>query len=192
MFLQVFVICIEHSVRTYGHPAVIMIQIYTGSGKGKTTAALGQALRATGHGLKVLMIQFMKGQIKYGELKAAQHLPLLAIEQYGRAEFVNPENPEEVDRELARRAMLRAQQVIRDKEYDMVILDEINVAVHFGLITIDEVVALLRTVPRDIDVVLTGRYMPERFAEYADMISDIREVKHHFHDGESARQGIEY
>lgn len=169
-----------------------MIQIYTGNGKGKTTAVLGQALRATGHGLKVLMIQFMKGQINYGELKAAQHLPLLTIEQYGRAEFVNPEHPEEIDRELAHKAMLRAQKVILAKKYDMVILDEINVAVHFGLIEVGEVVALLRTVPRDIDVILTGRYMPEQFAEHADMISDIREVKHHFHDGESARKGIEY
>ncbi len=169
-----------------------MIQIYTGNGKGKTTAALGQALRATGHGLKVLMIQFMKGQINYGELKAAQYLPLLAIEQYGRAEFVNPEHPEEIDRDLANKAMRRAQKAIQDEAYDMVILDEINVAVHFGLIAVDEVVTLLRTVPQDVDVILTGRYMPEQFAEHADMISDIREVKHHFHDGESARQGIEY
>ncbi|UCC12072.1 MAG: cob(I)yrinic acid a,c-diamide adenosyltransferase [candidate division WOR-3 bacterium] len=169
-----------------------MIQIYTGNGKGKTTAALGQALRATGHGLKVLMIQFMKGQINYGELEAAKHLPLLAIEQYGRAEFVNPEHPEEIDRDLAHKAMRRAQKAVQDKTYDMVILDEINVAVHFGLIPVDEVITLLRTVPQDIDVILTGRYMPEQFAEHADMISDVREVKHHFHDGESARQGIEY
>jgi cob(I)alamin adenosyltransferase len=169
-----------------------MIHIYTGNGKGKTTAALGQALRAVGHGLKVLMIQFMKGQINYGELKAAQQLPLLEIEQYGRAEFVNPENPEKIDRELAQKAMLRAQVAIQHKQYDMVILDEINVAVHFGLVATDEVVALLKTVPHDMDVILTGRYMPERFAEHADLISDIREVKHHFHDGTSARKGIEY
>ncbi len=169
-----------------------MIQIYTGNGKGKTTAALGQALRATGHGLKVLMIQFMKGQINYGELTAAQHLPLFAIEQYGRAEFVNPEHPEEIDRDLANKAMRRARKAIKDKTYDMVILDEINVAVHFGLIEVDEVVTMLRTVPHDVDVILTGRYMPEQFAEHADMISDIREVKHHFHDGESARKGVEY
>ena len=169
-----------------------MIHIYTGNGKGKTTAALGQALRAVGHGLKVLMIQFMKGQINYGELKSARHLPLLEIEQFGRAEFVNPEHPEEIDRELARKAMLRAQQAIQKKRYDMVILDEINVAVHFGLISIGEVLALLKRTPRDVDVVLTGRYMPEQFAEHADLISDIREVKHHFHDGVSARKGIEY
>lgn len=169
-----------------------MIHVYTGNGKGKTTAALGQALRAVGHGLKVLMIQFMKGQINYGELKAAERLPLLEIEQYGRAEFVNPECPEKVDRELAQKALNRARIVISEKKYDMVILDEINVAVHFGLISVQEVVALLKTVPHDLDVILTGRYMPEQFEAYADLISDIREVKHHFHDGESARQGIEY
>jgi cob(I)alamin adenosyltransferase len=169
-----------------------MIHVYTGNGKGKTTAALGQALRATGHGMKVLMIQFMKGQINYGELKAAEHLPLLEIEQYGRAEFVNPECPEEIDRELAQRAFKRARIVIRENKYDMVILDEINVAVHFGLIGVQEVVALLKTVPHDLDVILTGRYMPEQFQAYADLISDIREVKHHFRKGSSARQGIEY
>ena len=149
-------------------------------------------MRAAGADLKVHMIQFMKGKINYGELKAAQHLPLLEIEQYGRAEFVNPEHPEKVDRDLAKKAMLRAHAAIQCKQYDIVILDEINVAVHFGLITVDEVVELLKTAPEDVDVILTGRYMPEQFAEYADLISDIREVKHHFHDGMSARQGIEY
>ena len=169
-----------------------MIQIYTGNGKGKTTAALGQALRAIGHGLKVIMIQFMKGQINYGELKAAEQIPLLTIEQYGRAEFVNPEHPDTIDQKLAEKAMARARSVIQGAQYDMVVLDEINVAVHFGLIDVNEVTELLKAVPRNMEVILTGRYMPEPFAQYADLISDIREVKHHFHNGTAARPGIEY
>lgn len=169
-----------------------MIQIYTGNGKGKTTAALGLALRAVGHGLKVIMIQFMKGKINYGELEAAKHLPGLIIEQYGRPDFVNPENPAEEDIRLARQAFMRAKEVIRKKRFDIVILDEINVAVAFGLIKVQEVIELMKKTPRKKELVLTGRYMPGEFVEYADLISEIKEVKHHFQNGASARKGIEY
>lgn len=169
-----------------------MIQIYTGNGKGKTTAALGLALRAVGHGLKVIMIQFMKGKINYGELEAAKYLPNLVIEQYGRPDFVDPENPSEEDIRLARQAFTRAKEVMRKKGFDIVILDEINVAVAFGLIGVQEVIDLMKSKHRKKELVLTGRYMPEEFAEYADLISDIKEVKHHFSDGASARKGIEY
>lgn len=169
-----------------------MIQIYTGNGKGKTTAALGLALRAVGHGLKVIMIQFMKGKINYGELEAAKHLPNLVIEQYGRPDFVNPENPSKEDIRLARQAFTRAKEVMRKKGFDIIILDEINVAVAFGLIGVQEVIDLMKNKHRKKELVFTGRYMPEEFAEYADLISDIKEVKHHFNDGASARKGIEY
>jgi len=169
-----------------------MIQIYTGNGKGKTTAALGQALRAIGHGLNVIMIQFMKGKIDYGELKAAKHLPGLVIEQYGRPDFVNPENPAEEDIQFARDALARAQKVIRKKKFDMIILDEINVAVAYGLISVQEVIELLKRTPRRKELILTGRYMPDEFINYADLISEVKEVKHHFHKGTSARKGIEF
>jgi cob(I)alamin adenosyltransferase len=169
-----------------------MIQIYTGNGKGKTTAALGQALRAVGHGLNVIMIQFMKGKINYGELEAAKHLPGLVIEQYGRPDFVNPENPAAEDIQFARDALLRAQEVIRKKKFDMIILDEINVAVAYGLIPVQEVIELLRRIPRRKELILTGRYMPDEFINYADLISEMKEVKHHFHKGTSARKGIEF
>jgi cob(I)alamin adenosyltransferase len=169
-----------------------MIQIYTGNGKGKTTAALGLALRAVGHGLKVIMIQFMKGKIDYGELEAAKHLPGLVIEQYGRPEFVNPENPSEEDIQFARDALARAQEVIKKRKFDIIILDEINVAVAYGLIAVQKVIELLKRTPRQKELVLTGRYMPEEFIEYADLISEVKEIKHHFQKGTSARKGIEY
>ncbi len=169
-----------------------MIQIYTGHGKGKTTAALGLALRAVGHGLKVMMIQFMKGKINYGELTSAQQLPNFTIEQYGRPDFVNPENPDKEDIRLAQQALKRAQEVVCSRKYDMVILDEINVAASFGLIQSSDVVELMKKKPEAVELILTGRYMPEEFIECADLISEIREVKHHFQTGTPARKGIEY
>ena len=169
-----------------------MIQIYTGNGKGKTTAALGLALRAVGHGFKVIMIQFMKGKINYGELEAAKFLPGLVIEQYGRPDFVSPENPTREDKKFAKAALARARAVIKGKKFDMIILDEVNVAVTFGLISIKEVVEILKKTPHRKELILTGRYMPDEFARYADLISEIREIKHHFQKGTSARKGIEY
>jgi len=169
-----------------------MIQIYTGNGKGKTTAALGLALRAVGHGLKVIMIQFMKGKINYGELEAAKHLPGLVIEQYGRPDFVNPENTSDEDIQLAKDAMARAREVIRKKQFDMIILDEVNVAVAYGLIPVQRVIELLKRTPKRKELILTGRYMPDEFIQYADLISEVKEIKHHFQKGTSARKGIEY
>jgi len=169
-----------------------MIQIYTGNGKGKTTAALGLGLRAVGHGLKVIMIQFMKGEINYGELEAVKHLPDFKIEQYGRPDFVNPENPDKEDIRLAKQALKRAVKVIKNKEFDIVILDEINVAVSFGLIKAEKVIELIKNTSKKTELILTGRYMPEEFIKYADLISEVREVKHHFQAGVPARKGIEY
>ena len=169
-----------------------MVQIYTGNGKGKTTAALGLAMRAVGHGLKVIMIQFMKGQINYGELEAAQKLPGFSIEQYGRPDFVNPENPDKEDIDFAQKALMRGRDVIAKGEHDIVILDEIIVAQSFGLITCDDIIDLIKMTPEKIELVLTGRYMCDELTEYADLISEIREIKHHFQAGTSARKGIEY
>lgn len=169
-----------------------MIQIYTGNGKGKTTAALGLAMRAVGHGLKVIMIQFMKGKVNYGELEAAKALPNFTIEQYGRPDFVNPDNPDKEDVRLAQMAWERAKEVVASGKYNMIILDEINVAVSFNLIPLKEVIDLLKNVPKNVEIILTGRYMPETFVEYADLISEIKEVKHHFQKGSPARKGIEF
>jgi cob(I)alamin adenosyltransferase len=169
-----------------------VIQIYTGNGKGKTTAALGLAMRAAGHGLRVIIIQFMKGKINYGELQTVKKLPNVSIEQYGRPDFVNPEKPDPEDIRLAREGLKRAREVILSKKYDVVVLDEINVAVNFGLIQTKDVVQLLEKRPKKVELVLTGRYMPEEFAGYADLITECRELKHYFNEGTSAREGFDY
>jgi len=170
-----------------------LIQVYTGNGKGKTTAALGQALRALGHGYRVLMLQFMKGSENYGELQAAaRYLPGFEIIQSGRHEFVNKANPEEVDLRLARQGFNLAREVFFSGRYDMVILDEINVALDFGLIPLEEVLELIAAKPPDLDLILTGRYAPAEILAVADLISDIQEVKHHYARGVEAREGIEY
>ncbi len=169
-----------------------MIQIYTGNGKGKTTAALGLGLRAVGHGKKVIMIQFMKGKINYGELNAVKLLKNFKIEQYGRPDFVDKDHPAKIDIELAKKGFERAREIIKGKKYDIVILDELNVAVDYGLIPVKEVVELLKKIPKKMEIIITGRYMPEEFQGYADLISEIIEIKHYFLKGVKARKGIEY
>ncbi|MFQ6001358.1 MAG: cob(I)yrinic acid a,c-diamide adenosyltransferase, partial [Anaerolineae bacterium] len=111
-----------------------LVQVYTGEGKGKTTAALGLAMRAAGHGLRVYIIQFMKGWPNYGELKTVGGHPRITLRQFGRPEFVDPEKPEPVDREMAQEALREARQVLTSGSYDLVILDEVNVALKYGLI----------------------------------------------------------
>lgn len=167
------------------------IQLYTGNGKGKTTAALGAALRAVGHGRRVAMIQFMKGRL-YGELAAAAKLEGFTIEQHGRDEFVDPKHPERVDIELAEKGWRRAEELVRESRVDMLILDEINVAIAFGLIPLERVVAFVREKPLALELVLTGRYAAKELVELADTVTEMREIKHHFNAGVAARKGIEY
>jgi cob(I)alamin adenosyltransferase len=169
-----------------------MVQLYTGDGKGKTTAALGLCFRAAGHGLRSYIIQFMKGQIVYGELKAAKYLNgLITIEQMGRPDFVSKENPERIDIEMARDALRLAERVIKSGEYDIVVLDEVNVAADFGLIEKEEVIRIIKERPEYVEVVLTGRYAPKEFIEIADLVSEVKEVKHYYQKGVEARDGIE-
>ena len=167
------------------------IQLYTGDGKGKTTAALGAALRAVGHGSRVAMIQFMKGRL-YGELEAAKKLDCFTIEQYGRDEFVDPKNPEPIDRELAERGWRRAEELVYGGNLDMLILDEISVAVSFGLIDVEKVLSFMRKKPAGLELILTGRYAPDEMIELADTVTEMKEIRHHYDRGVSARKGIEY
>ena len=169
-----------------------MIQVYTGDGKGKTTAALGQALRAIGHGMKVYMIQFMNGRT-YGELMTCERcLPDLTITMSGRDEFVKKGEPEEADLRMAREGLDLARQVVSEGKHQMLILDEINVAVDYGLLPLPEVLEFLRSCPREMEVVCTGRYAPVELVELADLVSEVREVKHHYNQGVEMRKGIEY
>lgn len=168
------------------------IQVYTGDGKGKTTAALGQCLRAMGHGLKVYVIQFMKGNIEYGELEMSRKLsPLFTLRQMGRETFVNKDNPDPIDIEMAKNALKLAEEIIVSGDCDILVLDEINVAVDFDLIDIKNVLKLLDRKPDRLEIILTGRYAPKEIIEKADLVTEMKEIKHYYTKGIKARVGIE-
>jgi len=169
-----------------------LVQVYTGEGKGKTTAALGLALRATGHGFRVYIIQFMKGRINYGELESAKRIRNLTIVQFGRAEFVDKQKPEKIDIDYARRGLDHAKEIVASGKYDMVVLDEINVALEFKLIPLEEVLQLIKNKPKNVELILTGRYAHPKILELADLVSEIKEVKHPYQKGIQGRRGIEY
>lgn len=169
-----------------------LIHVYTGDGKGKTTAALGLALRACGHGLKVYMIQFMKGDINYGEITASKWINNFTIVQYGRASFVDKQDPGEEDVSLARQALKHSKEVINSGEYQMVILDELNVAIDFKLVSLEEVMNLLETKPKHVEIVITGRNAPEKIVEMAGYVTRMEKQKHPYDRGYLARDGIEH
>lgn len=169
------------------------IQVYTGNGKGKTTAALGLALRAVGHGYKVFMLQFMKGSKEYGELQAAEkYLPNFIIMQSGLETFVSKENPSKTDIELARKGLDIAQKVVSEGHYDLVILDEINVALDFKLFPLEDVLSIIKSKPGHVELILTGRYAPREILETADLVSEVTLVNHPYYHGVEAREGIEF
>lgn len=168
------------------------IHIYTGDGKGKTTAALGQAFRAVGHNLKVFMILFMKGNIEYGELETARRLQrFIEIREMGRETFVSKDNPEVIDIEWARDGLRLARMTLEEGLHDLVILDEINVAVDYGLISLDDVLDLIRIKPDHVELILTGRNAHQDIIESADLVTEMKQIKHYFERGIKARVGIE-
>ncbi|MCL5774196.1 MAG: cob(I)yrinic acid a,c-diamide adenosyltransferase [Firmicutes bacterium] len=169
-----------------------LIHIYTGDGKGKTTAAIGLGVRAAGHGLKVYMIQFMKGRVNYGELETIKSIPDFTIIQFGRPEFVNKANPEKIDIDGAADALQHARQIISSGKYDVVILDEVNVAVDFGLIAAEDVLEIMRKKPAQVEMIMTGRNAKQEFIEAADLVTEMREIKHYYSSGIEARLGIEF
>ncbi len=168
------------------------IQVYTGNGKGKTTASLGLAVRAAGHGLHTVIIQFMKGWIDYGELKGVGMLsPCVEIRQAGRDTFVNRKNPDPEDVRLAVEGWELAKSVILERKADIVVLDEINCAAEFGLLPVREILDVLRRKPEGMEIVLTGRGAPQEFVEIADLVTEMREIKHYYAKGVDARVGVE-
>jgi cob(I)alamin adenosyltransferase len=168
------------------------VHVYTGSGKGKTTASLGLALRACGHGWKVLMIQFMKGNQKCGETLIANQIPHFELVQSGLRSFVDMTHPSDEDRKMAKGGFTKALSAIKNKSYDLIILDEINVAIHFGLVKLEDVVELINSKPDPLELVLTGRNAHPEVVKRADYVSEILDIKHPFHIGETNRLGIEY
>jgi cob(I)alamin adenosyltransferase len=168
------------------------VQVYTGNGKGKTTAALGQALRACGHGLKVLMIQFMKGSKDYGEVLIRDSVPGFTLVQSGLPTFVERGNPSEEDLRLAAEGLELARRAVRDQVCDMLILDEANVAVDYGVIKLEDVLAIIKQKPATMELIITGRYAPEEIVRVADLVTEMKEIRHHYADGLGMREGIEY
>jgi cob(I)alamin adenosyltransferase len=169
-----------------------LVQVYTGNGKGKTSAAFGLALRATGRGLKVYMIQFIKGGFDYGELYTVKNLPNFTLKAFGRGKFVTSKPPQKEDVKLAREALHLAEQVVQSGSYNIVILDEINVALDLKLISLEDVLKLIKSKPSGLELILTGRNAPEEIVEVADLVTEMKEVKHPFSKGTEARKGIEY
>jgi cob(I)alamin adenosyltransferase len=172
-----------------------LLIVYTGNGKGKTSAALGTAFRAVGQGLKAVMIQFIKGSWHYGELDTAKMLPpgLFEIRVMGRGFVkVGTEKPDPADVRMVEEAWAMVAAEMRAGRFDMVICDEINYAVHYGMIDIDRVVADLKSRPEQVHVICTGRHAHPKLLEAADLVSEIKQIKHPYEQGILAQRGIEY
>jgi len=172
------------------------VLINTGNGKGKTTAALGLALRAAGHNFRVLILQFIKGSWKPGEAKIMEKLkPLIEIEQMGRG-FIKFKNgklqPTSQQIDNAIESFRYAREKIYSGKYDMVILDEINNLIDYGLLKVEDVVDLIKNKPKEISIVLTGRNAHHKLVDIADTVTEMKEIKHAFSKGIKARKGIEY
>ncbi len=166
------------------------VQLYTGDGKGKTTAALGLALRASGRGLHTYIGQFMKGQ-RYGEIEALRDHPTITLEQYGNPRCIRREEVTADHVAEAQEGLERAREAMLSGEYDLIVLDEVNVSIWFGLLETEDVLALLDEKPEHVEVVLTGRRAPQALIDRADLVTEMREVKHYYRQGVIARIGIE-
>lgn len=169
------------------------VQVYTGDGKGKTTASLGLVCRAAGYGQRSCIVSFLKGDPNYGELRfIREHMPMVEYHLAGRMNFVDPSDPDPEDVAIAADGIARAKEAIASGEFHVVVLDEVNVAANLGLVDEDEVLAMLDSRPEHVEVVLTGRDAPEKFIERADLVTEMRMVKHFYEAGIPARRGIEF
>jgi cob(I)alamin adenosyltransferase len=166
------------------------VQVYTGDGKGKTTAALGLAMRAAGAGLKVYIAQFVKG-MKYAELITLEKLSeLITVKQYGRNCFIK-NSPEEEDIRVARDGLKDVREIMISGKYQVIILDEANIATFYNLFTVEDLLDLVREKPEGVELVITGRRADPRIIEAADLVTEMKEVKHYYNEGVQARDGIE-
>jgi cob(I)alamin adenosyltransferase len=169
-----------------------LVEVFTGDGKGKTSAALGTALRAVGHGLRVYIVFFMKGEFPYGEQKTLATLSNITFERFGSERFVDPANIKPEEKEEASKALDAARKAMLSLNYDVVILDEVNVAASWKLIDVEEVVKLINAKPENVELILTGRHADPRVIEKADLVTMMMKVKHPYDRGVLARKGIDY
>ncbi len=166
-----------------------LIYVFTGDGKGKTEAAVGMAVRARGHGKRVVFIQFMKG-MSSGEIEPLKELGV-EVYRFGTEKFVDFKNPSEKDIELAKQGLEKAKEEASKRPF-LIVLDEINVAIAAGLLSVKEVVEYLKSIPDETNVLLTGRYARREILELADLVTEMNEVKHYFKKGVLAKEGIDY
>ena len=165
------------------------VQVYTGNGKGKTTAAIGLAIRATGAGKKIYIAQFVKG-MKYSEIKTLEKFDNIDIEQFGLKCFI-VDKPKQEDIDLAVEGLNKVKELIVSGKYDLVIMDEANIAVFFNLYSEDDLLKVIDIKPENVELIITGRYAKEKLIKRADLVTEMKEIKHYYNNGVEARQGIE-
>ncbi len=172
-----------------------LVIVYTGGGKGKTTAALGMALRAVGHNQKICIIQFIKGSWHYGELNSLKRLePEVELVTMGKGfvGIIDDKSPREEHEKIAKEGIKLTKEKIQSKKYDIIILDEVNYAVNLGLIELNDVLDLIKTKPSELNLVLTGNHAKPEIIEAADLVTEMREIKHPFKSGIKAKKGIDF
>ena len=169
-----------------------LIQVFTGEGKGKTSAALGSVIRALGNGLRVFIVVFMKAGYPSGEWDILSKLQNVAIAKFGAGPFVNPANIKPQDREEAVKALKAARQAMLSGEYDLLVLDEVNVAVAWKLIRLEDVISLIKAKPTNMELILTGRGADKEIVKMADLVTEMLNIKHPYDEGIPARRGFEY
>lgn len=167
------------------------IQVYTGNGKGKTTAAIGLSIRAVGAGKKVFFAQFVKGK-PYSEITVLQEsLPAITLKQYGLGCFIKKE-PTKEDIESAQKGLQEIKKIIQAASYDVIVLDEANIALFFNLFSVKDLIEIVQSKPPETEIIITGRYAPEEIIAIADLVTEMKEIKHYYNSGIEARKGIEY
>lgn len=182
----------EMKIQEDSKPLEGLVQIFTGDGKGKTSAALGTVVRALGRGLRVCIVVFMKGDYPYSEWKFLSDIQGVTVKRFGFTRFTDPDNVTPEEKEQAEKALACAREAMLSGEYDMVVMDEVHVAVGWKLINVEDVVSLVKDRPANVELIMTGRRADERLIDVADMVTECRKIKHPYDKGILARRGIDY
>jgi len=173
-------------------PSEGLVYIFTGDGKGKTSAALGIILRTLGHGLRIYLVYFMKGDYPYGERGILSSLPNIKVDIFGHTGFIDPSNIKPEEKEQAQQALAAARRAMRSGSYDLIVLDEVNIAVAWKLVELDGIIKLITEKPEKVNLILTGRQADPRLIELADLVTEVVKVKHPYDKGIMARKGLDY